>query len=278
MPPPIAIRRLTTIAEMRQVEAAEREIWGMPPAETVPTHLLLTAAQNGGLILGALAGEMLVGLLFGFIGQDDAGRFKHCSHIMGVRDGYRRRGIAQALKWAQREAVLAQGLDLVTWTYDPLEAPNARLNLHLLGTLCNTLHPNHYGEMDDALNAGLPSDRFEVTWWLGSERVRRRAAGDLPVSVARPPLANPPQPGRWHRPAPWTFPAGDQTAVAIPTDFQALRRADPPLALAWRLHTREIFAALFAAGFIAHDFVVGPEPGQGHYLMRRGEGGGGGDW
>jgi len=271
--PALVIRPLTTIAEMHQFEAAEREIWAVPGVIKVypEPELLLTTAHNGGLVLGAWDGDTLAGILFGFLGRAPSGPLKHCSHLMGVRAAYRGRGIGQALKWAQRAAVQAQGLGLITWTVDPLETPNARLNLHDLGAVCRIYHPNLYGAMPDGLNAGLPSDRFAVEWWLGAPGVQARATGIAPAWPADVLLLNPPQPapGGWPRPGSWTLPAGDLAALAVPADFQGLRRADPDLALAWRLHVRAVFQALFAAGYVAEDARLVPEQQQLWYLVRR---------
>ena len=100
--------------------------------------------------------------------------------MAGVHPAYRNRGLGYSLKLAQREHVLAQGIDLITWTFDPLETRNATLNFHKLGAVCNTYLPNLYGDMRDGLNAGLPSDRFQVDWWIASERVAQRLAGQPP--------------------------------------------------------------------------------------------------
>jgi predicted GNAT superfamily acetyltransferase len=272
--PAIAIRPLTTIAEMHLFEAAEREIWPVPGVVKVypEPELLLTIAHNGGLVLGAWDGDTLAGILFGFLGRAPGGPLKHCSHLMGVRPAYRGHGIGQALKWAQRAAVQAQGLALITWTYDPLETPNARLNLHDLGAICRTYQPNLYGAMPDGLNAGLPSDRFAVEWWLDAPGVQARAGGRHPAWPDAAPLVNPPRPpdGRgWPRPGDWTLWPAAAVLVAVPADFRGLRRTDPTLALAWRLHTRAVFARLFAAGYVAEDVRLVPEQQQLWYLGRR---------
>ena len=149
-------------------------MWDLPDVEVVPLHVLITAAKNGGLLLGAFDGETLAGFVFGFPGLTPDGKLKHCSHMAGVHPAYRDRGLGYSLKLAQRLHVLAQGIDLITWTFDPLETRNATLNFHKLGAICNTYLPNLYGEMHNGLNAGLPSDRFQVDWWIASERVAQR--------------------------------------------------------------------------------------------------------
>ena len=79
----------------------------------------------------------------------------------------------------------ARGIDLITWTYDPLLARNVQLNIAKLGAVCNTYLANLYGEMRDGLNAGLPSDRFQLDWWIATRRVADRLGytpGDRPRS------------------------------------------------------------------------------------------------
>ncbi|HSN73476.1 MAG TPA: GNAT family N-acetyltransferase, partial [Anaerolineae bacterium] len=170
----ITIHPLTTHDEIHAVEQLQRDAWGVPDLEIVPLHMLITPPRNGGLLLGAYDGERLVGFVFGFLGLTADGRLKHCSHMAGVHPDYRDQGVGYQLKLAQRGHVLAQGIDLITWTFDPLETRNAGLNFHKLGAVCNTYLRNLYGEMHDVLNAGLPSDRFQVDWWVGSQRVAER--------------------------------------------------------------------------------------------------------
>jgi predicted GNAT superfamily acetyltransferase len=284
-----SLRTLHTPEEMAAVEALQRIIWPGDDLEVVPAHVLLTAAHNGGLAAGAFAGDTLAGFVWGFLGLDaSAGppRLKHCSHQLGVHPDYRNTGLGFGLKCFQREFVLHQGLDRITWTYDPLLARNARLNIAKLGAVCNTHLRDLYGEMRDALNAGLPSDRFQVDWWIASERVVARVRGERD---SRPGLAglleggaillNPPtSPSEPALPDFITadlFKAdlfkGSTVLVEIPADFLALKAADPALALRWRLGTRQTFEALFGWGFAITDFVSGAAPvPRAVYVLTRG--------
>jgi predicted GNAT superfamily acetyltransferase len=128
--------------------------------------------------------------------------------------------------------------------------------------------------MRDALNAGLPSDRFQVDWRIASSRVKSRLrgaiAGASPSSLlaegAR--LINPPVAGRFLRPAEKILPLeGARALIQIPSDFQSLKAADRELALAWRLHTRGLFEEAFAKGYVATDLLV--ENGQTFYHLER---------
>jgi predicted GNAT superfamily acetyltransferase len=263
------------------VEVLQREVWGLEDVEIVPDHVLLTAQKNGGVVLGAFQAaperggkERLVGFVFGFVGLTPGGRSKHCSHIAGVVPSCQNQNVGHQLKLAQREYVLSQGLDLVTWTFDPLESRNARLNFHKLGVTCNTYVRDLYGHMRDELNVGLPSDRFQVDWYVASAHVTDRLAGGWTgpslsaLQAERVPVVNPVQPGgdALPRPCQAVLPIeGDRLLVQIPARFQAVKLADMGLALAWRQQTRSIFEAAFARGYVAIDLLF--EAGQSYYLL-----------
>ena len=257
----ITIRDIATIPEYHACEALQRRVWAMPDdLEVVPLHVLLPVAKQGGLLLGAFDGEELVGFVFGFLGQTGAGDFKHCSHMMGVMPGYQGAGIGYRLKLAQRDRVLAQGLDLVTWTYDPLQSRNAYLNIHKLGTVCGTYIPDYYGPMADGLNAGLPSDRFQVEWWLASERVTRCLEGRAADGCRRSTeavLVNRGSGAEDDLPVPGDLSLdcrADTLLVRTPADYGAIKAADAELALEWRLAMRVVFEHYFRAGYVVTGF------------------------
>ena len=171
------IRLLETPEDMAEVEALQRLVWPGSETDVVPTHLLITAIHNGGVVLGAFVKEELAGFVFGFPGLvmlPDGPHPKHCSHMMGVHPKWRNAGLGFALKRAQWQVVRHQGLDHITWTYDPLQGRNAYLNIAKLGGICNTYRRSEYGDMRDGLNAGLPTDRFQIDWWLNTRRVEQR--------------------------------------------------------------------------------------------------------
>ena len=254
------IRPLKTIDEYHACEALQRQAWPMDDdLEVVPLHLLLSVHKNGGLLLGAFDGDDMVGFVFGHPGLTAEGRPKHCSHMMGVRPGLQGAGIGYQLKLAQRQAALEQGLDLVTWTYDPLLSRNAYLNLHKLGTVSRAYLPDCYGPLNDGLNAGLPTDRFDVEWWIASPWVQRRLAGQVDEPLPGPAV----QANRTRHtaagflePGALTLEAGAATVlVEIPDDYQAVKAAVPALALEWRQATCQLFEFYFAAGYTVVDLL-----------------------
>jgi predicted GNAT superfamily acetyltransferase len=254
----VLIRPLESIAEFHASEALQRRVWVLSDdLEVVPLHLLLTAHRNGGLVLGAFETKELVGFLFGFPAYDLDGRPKHCSHMMGVDPGYQGAGIGYQLKLAQREFALARGLDLVTWTYDPLESRNAYLNVHKLGAVCQTYIRDYYGPLDDGLNYGLPTDRFQVDWWIAGDRVEKHLAGQKGERVSSSAFivnATGHTPGGLITPGLLTLDADLPTIqVEIPANYQAIKAADTGLALEWRLAMRQVFETYFAAGYTVVD-------------------------
>jgi predicted GNAT superfamily acetyltransferase len=187
-----------------------------------------------------------------------------------VRREHRGSGLALALKEAQRDHCLDQGIEIMAWTMDPLEALNARFNFGKLGTYAREYHRDFYGAMPDKLNAGLPSDRFYVEWPIGMDRTYKRLKGEdrapalddaehegirylLRADGSRPALLDPPS-GESH------------LLVEIPADFQAVKRDDPSLALEWRIAARGAFEGAFAQGYAAVEFLRSGD-GRGAYLL-----------
>jgi predicted GNAT superfamily acetyltransferase len=265
---PWNIRLLETNEEMSAVEDLQRVTWPGSETDVVPAHLLITAVHNGGVVLGAFVNQELVGFVFGFPGLEftpDGPRPKHCSHMAGVHPDHRDSGIGFALKRAQWQMIRHQSLDHITWTYDPLLSRNAYLNVARLGAVCSTYRESEYGDMRDGLNAGLPSDRFQVDWWINTKRVERRLGkhprpmlklSNLTRVGVRPLYTLQMGEGNFVRP-PEHVPTLEAQLVAaeIPSDFMALKTGDFPLARDWRFFSREFFETAFSKGYIVTDFV-----------------------
>jgi predicted GNAT superfamily acetyltransferase len=301
------IRLMEDPAEMLAAEELQRVVWPGSETDVIPLHLLVTAAHNGGIVIGAypkeshstireqqspMDSEPLAGFVFGFPGlyfTPDGPRPKHCSQQLAVHPKHRSQGLGFLLKRAQWQMVRHQGLDLITWTFDPLLSRNAYLNIARLGAVCNSYIRQAYGNMQDELNVGLPSDRFQVDWWVNSQRVISRLSNqarrqlDLTHYLAAgAEIINPSKVGidQWLHPTqpllPNTSPEPSADVplllVEIPSDFQALRARDLSLALEWRMIIRNIFEELFARSYLVTDFIHlrGDIP-RSYYVLSHGE-------
>ncbi|MEC1695621.1 GNAT family N-acetyltransferase [Schinkia azotoformans] len=252
-PPQIIIQELTTYSELMDVQKLENLIWNEPP---IPLHQTFTSIQNGGLILGAYINETLVGFSYGFAGFKN-GKSYLCSHILGIHPEHQEKGIGACLKEVQRQKSLELGYSMMTWTYDPLESRNGYFNLSKLHAICRTYVENCYGDMMDALNSGLPSDRFKVEWWFNSPFIEEKQQID--VRNEKSPF----QIEITEKGLPKLMDVTstlerilknrtiEQILVPVPINFQQLKKEDFELALDWRLKSREILQTLFDNGYVA---------------------------
>jgi predicted GNAT superfamily acetyltransferase len=194
--------------------------------------------------------------------------------MLGVVPEARESGLGGRLKLAQRAAALEAGIDLIEWTFDPLQALNAHFNFAKLGVVVEDYEENAYGTSSSLLHAGTPTDRFVAEWHITRPHVERRiSAWGQPIvrdqSVAGAVLVNPSAAGAaWRAPGAADLGVGERRLlVEIPVGFTELQRQDPELALAWRLHTREVFQSCFGRGYRAVDFFLSRDAGRGHYLL-----------
>ena len=269
------IRPLETIEDCRHVAELEREIWGFADGDDiVPPAVLIVSIKRGGILLGGFDGH---GEMCGFVYSVPGVKYgapMQWSHMLGVRPAARDSGLGRQLKLAQRDAALAMGLELVEWTYDPLQALNAHLNFAKLGVVVEEYGENVYGDSSSPLHRGSPTDRFFAEWRITAPHVERRiAAWDQPVvrdaSLGAAPLVNPSR-QNGERLAPGDADLSHEARrvlVEIPTGFTEMQAQDPELALEWRLHTRLVFQTYFGRGYRAVDFFLSREAGRGHYLL-----------
>ena len=283
----ISYRDLTTLDDFAVVVDLEREIWGPGYDDVVPVPILAVSVHSGGILIGAFdevrsrasgssatgsSDDRMVGFVYSLPGIKD-GKPTQWSHMAGVLPEYRSRGLGYELKLLQRERALKAGLDLVQWTYDPLQAMNAHLNFAKLGVVVAEYAVNIYGVSGSPLHGGNPTDRFVADWWIRTPHVRRRLA-PAAMTMRDQGIA---EAGRINRAAP----AGEwlacveleltldarRLAVEIPMGFTDMLSKAPDLALAWRLATREIFTTYFARGYRAVEFFLDRASGKGSYLI-----------
>jgi predicted GNAT superfamily acetyltransferase len=226
----IEVRPLTELAEFREAVRIQRIIWGFEDLELLPVRLFVVAEKVGGQVLGAFDGGHLIGFCLAIPGIRDGKVYLH-SHMLGVLKEYRDAGAGRLLKFAQRDEALARGMDLIEWTFDPLDLKNAYFNIERLGVVVRRFVPNQYGITTSHLQAGLPTDRCIAEWHLTRERE------PAPV-IAR---------------------------ISIPADIASLKDSDPARA---REIQRRV-AAEFLEHFSRNLAVTGFErsPAAGAYLL-----------
>jgi predicted GNAT superfamily acetyltransferase len=276
----VEIRPLLALEDMRAMVTLQNAFWGDEAESIVPAHMLFSLANHGGHVLAAYDDDKPVGMLVGFIGTDSAeterpalANLQMVSKRMVVLPQYRSTGIGARLKQAQRELSVKQGIRLVTWTFDPVMALNAHLNLRKLGAIGTRYYQDYYGSVEGSGLALLgTSDRLYVEWWVTSRRVEERVSGsrgglslDNYLS-ANTPLLNPSQADAKGllRPSdgPPRFGESALALLEIPPDFRGLMAQDVELARYWRAHVRAMFVQAFARGFVATDFVRAEHEGR----------------
>jgi len=215
----VVLRELASLAELRASEDLQRAVWGADdPADNA--DLMLAIQHEGGLVAGAFDGQQMLAFLFAFPSATPGVQHSHRLAVLPQARGLK---LGLRLKWFQRDWCLAHDITRVRWTFDPLRAVNAGLNIGALGATSATYLNDYYGAME-GINAGLPSDRLLLDWDLNSAPVTARAAG--------------------HRPDP------DPTAqrIAIPKDIDAMMQMDKNSAMSARLRLREDLTRAFALG------------------------------
>lgn len=242
----VSLRAVSGIDGAERIAAVVEALWG--PGQ-LPASLIRAFDFAGTVILGAEEEGELVGVVLGFPGLDE-GLHMH-SHMLGVVPRRQSRGVGYALKLGQRAACLERGIREIRWTYDPLVARNAWFNITKLGVVGIQLLRGFYGEMDDVINRGDRSDRFEVRWRLQSDRVNRRLRGDVAEPAEGPVLLD--VGGESDAPRPRETGATPQpgAVIRVPLDYHGMRQRDPVLGAAWRDTSAQAFEACFRSGLVA---------------------------
>ncbi len=173
---PIAIRQIQSFKEMDACVNLQQSVWQFRELDLIPRRMFVVARAVGGQIFGAWDGEHLAGYALAIPGVRDGCSYLH-SHMLAVSPEYRNHGIGMRLKLAQREDALARGIDLIEWTFDPLQTRNAYFNIEKLGAIVRRYTPDFYGLSTSPLHGLLPTDRLHAEWWLKSKRVESLVAG-----------------------------------------------------------------------------------------------------
>lgn len=272
----LEIRKIHSLEEIHRCEELQQQVWGFSDISVIPHHLIRTTIDSGGLLLGAFQDGQMIGFTFSFPGYifengSSQPRLKHCSIMAAVLPEYRFQGIGFQLKLKQRESLVAQGIELVSWTFDPLQSSNAHFNFQKLGIICRSYKEDYYGDIRDQLNRGLPTDRFEVEWWLKSPRVASRieegSKSELMDGISvinKTKLEN-----------------GILSNVDIRLDLRDKRvlaeiprkiaEIDKDGALRWRLELRSIIQSYFQQGYIVSELLASEDTGapRSFYLLEK---------
>jgi predicted GNAT superfamily acetyltransferase len=239
----IEVRHCTTLAEFEECLRLEHAVWGHGEDIAVPVPVFAVAHHTGGQVLGAFDGPRMVGFTLALHGTRGQKEFLH-SHMTAVLPDLRDRGIGRKLKLFQRDDALARGINLVEWTFDPLELKNAHFNLNRLGAVARRYLPNIYGITNSPLHAGLPTDRLVAEWWLDSPRVKAILEGS--------PVAG----------------SGPSERLALPANIVEIKEDDPAAAVRIQTGIRGQFLRAFAGGQVATsieprvarvDYILQPE-------------------
>lgn len=259
----VEIRPVRTRAEYDACVDLQRETWGDSFSEVVPVSMMQITAKMSGVVTGAFSpASDLLGLVYGVTGVR-RGELAHWSHMLAVRPEARNRGIGKRLKLAQRDELRAAGVVTMYWTFDPLVARNAHLNLNLLGARVDEFVPDMYGYSDSELHQ-LGTDRFIVKWDL---------RGDSEVTeTARVPEAAPsrPEPRAVVRPGESESLLKedvDIVEVLIPKDIETVEARCFDEAVGWRRSTRHAFSRLLNGPYDITQFTAGEEYGR--YVVSR---------
>jgi len=221
----IVVRSCRGLEEFRACVDLQKKIWAEADLEVVPDTLFVVAEQTGGQVLGAFDGGRMIGFTLAMPGLRNGGGYLH-SHMTGVLEGYRDRGVGRMLKLFQREEALSRDIRLIEWTFDPLEMRNAHFNLNRLGAIARRYLPNLYGITTSPLHRGLATDRLVAEWYLDSPRVLAALNGELALTAAA-------------------------ETIEIPSSLEHWKASDSAQVQKLQGRVRERFGEVFAKGYAA---------------------------
>jgi predicted GNAT superfamily acetyltransferase len=233
----IEVRALTEHEQFREAVALQQEIWGFTDIELLPVRLFVVATKVGGHAFGAYDDGRMAGFCLAIPGLKPAGGYYLHSHMLGVIGAYRNAGVGRMLKLEQRKDALHRGIELIEWTFDPLEIKNAYFNMERLGVIVRRYLPNQYGTTTSHLHGGLPTDRLVAEWWVASPRA-------IAIVEGRP----------FQRPL-------VQARIPVPADIAEIRVHDPRRAREIQAGLSEQFREYFGHGLAVVGFERTPQGG-----------------
>jgi predicted GNAT superfamily acetyltransferase len=267
----ITIRPLASHAEFRACVALQSDVWGAEYGDVIPGSLLHVVSHVGGIVAGAFDRDSeLIGFVMGLSGMKD-GQVVHWSHALGVRESARNAGVGRMLKHYQRAELARRGIATMYWTFDPLMAKNAHLNLNRLGARVVEYVENMYGTTTSPLHHGLATDRLVVSW--STSPSARAAAVTLDADDARALPVLTPEPHD-----------GDVLAhvesvvrpevlrIEVPADIQRVRV--PAIIARWHAALRTHFEWALRNGYVVSGLHRDPVSDRSFYVLTHTAGGG----
>jgi len=225
---------LFKLEEFEDVLRLQKEIWSFADVELLPLRFLVVVSKVGGHVFGAYDGPRMIGFCFAIPGIKPDGQPYLHSHMLGVLPEYRNAAVGRRLKFRQRDDALARGIQLIEWTFDPLELKNAFLNIEKLGAIVRRYNENQYGTTSSPLHGGLPTDRCIAEWWI-------RAADSR------------------------SAPPPDAERISYPADIATIREQDPAQARAIQQSNARKFLDAFSRGLAVTHFE--PSETEGTYIL-----------
>ncbi len=217
----LVIEGLVTEHQFREAVRLQETIWGFSDIDLLPVRFLVVASQIGGQVFGAYDNGRMVGFCLAIPGLKPDGKAYLHSQMLGVLPEYQNTGLGRRLKLRQRDDAVARGIELIEWTFDPLEVKNAYFNIGRLGVVVRRYIRNLYGASSSRFAGALPTDRCVAEWWMGGTHERGAVV----------------------------------EGVRLPADIRAIRNTDPERA---RLIQSDL-AAQFEAAFGRGLAVIGVE-------------------
>lgn len=243
--PEVTVRPVGNASELQCCAALYREVFEIPSEKAAVTHRLLASIQhNSGTVTGAFLRDRLVGFTYSFLARTAGGELYHYSQLAVVATDVQGRGVGRSLKFGQRLGVQAQNIELIRWAFDPLQGRNAHFNLDVLGAIGRTYHADLYGAEPVVESRSLPTSRMVVDWELNAPSVAARAQTEFPEAIPLPGEASHLRPGQILR-------SDDSAYLAVPRDWDGMRRADPDSAGDLQARTGQAIEAFLGDGLAA---------------------------
>ncbi|MGH2567113.1 MAG: GNAT family N-acetyltransferase [Bacteroidota bacterium] len=269
----ISLRELTTFEEYIECVNIQKETWGEAFEEWVPTAVLKVSQKVGGIVAAAYdQKDRMLGFVFGLTGMKD-GLPVHWSHMLAVRKEARGQGVGKRLKLYQRDLLLARGVRVAYWTFDPLVAKNANLNLNGLGALVSEYVKDMYLHSSSNLHFGMSMDRFIVAWHLDSEHVQnalaRRQIFDAGAFLQTPVVNTQQESDGSFLPVERELRSLPHFRVEIPSNIEEIKSQQSALAVQWRANTRRLFFWCQEHDYSVQGFYIDPNSKRYFYCLAR---------